>query len=143
MNDSIAEAAESARELMQSPKVQEAMDNINSTLVEDEGLAKDIRGKIDPVLARAKEISEQLQSTLQTVREVTAKVDLMLAPESTFRYQLDRSLLELEETLEAVRLLVESLERNPRSLLTGKALPEAEGSATVKGRNKKKKKETE
>ena len=142
LNDSIAEAAEFARDLLQSPKVQEAMDNINSTLIEYEGLTQDIRGKIDPVLAKAKETNEQLQSTLQSVREVSAKVDLMLAPESTFRYQLDRSLLELEETLEAVRLLVESLERSPRSLLTGKALPEEEGNRTGKmKKNKKKEKE--
>jgi paraquat-inducible protein B len=132
LNASFAAAAESAQALLDSPKIQLAIDNINSTLEEYEGLAEDIRAKIQPVLDKAEETNRQLQATLAKFEGVAAELELMLTPESAFRYQLDQTLVELEETLTSARLLVEQLERSPKSLLTGKELPGTENTSKKK-----------
>jgi hypothetical protein len=73
-----------------------------------------------------------LQTTLATIENVAAELELMLTPESVFRYQLDRTLVELEQTLASARMLVEQLERSPKSLLTGKELPASENRSKKK-----------
>jgi len=132
LNESFASAAESAKDLLESPEIRKAIDNINSTLAEYEGLAADVRAKIDPVLDKAEETNLRLQTTLATIENVAAELELMLTPESVFRYQLDRTLVELEQTLASARMLVEQLERSPKSLLTGKELPASENRSKKK-----------
>ena len=135
INDSLIGAADAATKLIQSEKITATLDNLNQALKEYEKLASDVRGKIDPVLAKADLTNVEIQKTLQKVRDASAQIELALSPESSLRYELENTLSELAELAESIRLLAEFLERNPRALLTGKELPLSESN-----RKKKKKK---
>ncbi len=132
INDSVIRAADSATELLRSEKIMTTLDNLNKALKEYEELASDIRGKIDPVMAKADETNVEIQKTLRKVQDASAQIERTLSPESSIRYELENTLSELTELAESIRLLVEYLERNPRALLTGKEMPESESNPKKK-----------
>ena len=126
INASIIRATDSVTELLGSEKIQKAIDTFDDTLEEYRKLAVKINSKVDPVLAEAEATNEELQTTLRQVADATEQIEFILSSESSFRYEMETALGELKEAAEAIRLLVEYIERNPRSLLTGRKLPESE-----------------
>ena len=134
INKSVIRAADSATDLMRSEKIKPTLERLNRTLQEFKDLASDIRGKIDPVLAKADETNNEIQKTLQKLRDATEQIEYTLSPDSSVRYEFENTLSELAALAESLRLFVEYLERNPRAFLTGKVLPESESN-----REKKKK----
>lgn len=82
-----------------------------------------VDGQLDPALRRAVPVMEQLEATLREGEAVLglARVQLESNPETAA--QLAGALRELERSARAIRLLVDSLERQPESLLRGKPKP--------------------
>lgn len=74
---------------------------------------------MEQTIAAAREVLDNLGETL------TIANDSILQPTSPLQYNLIQMTSELEETARSIRMLVETLERNPQSMLFGKE-PEGE-----------------
>lgn len=123
INESFIAAADSAKETLSNPKIEKALDDLSSALEEYEMLAEDLRSKINPVLAEAKQTNADIQETLAGIRTATEQVRFVLSSDSSFRYEIENALAELAAAAESINMLAQQLERNPKSLLTGKAQP--------------------
>jgi len=84
-----------------------ALDNLQRVLA-------NIDRKLDPVSNSSLETMEQLKKTLKTFNE-------FVDPDSPLGYQLPRSLSEIEKAAKSIRILAEYLERDPSSVLFGRA----------------------
>ncbi len=124
ISDNFIEVTASITELVNSENVLEVLENLKTTLVELRNLAAKIEKNIDPVLAGAKATNEKIQLTLVSLRNTADRIENVLTPESSMRYEVERALSELSAAAQAIRQLSDHLERNPKSLLTGKNPPD-------------------
>ena len=66
------------------------------------------------------EIGSEMKQSLKVLRETLEETRQAVASDSAPRQELQRALIEFGDAARAVRLLAESLERNPESLVRGK-----------------------
>lgn len=124
ISDSLIDATESIAELVDSENVQAVLENLKTALAEIRKLSVKIEENIDPVLTGAKATNQEVQKTLVTLRNTADRIEEALTPESSMRYEVERALSELSAAAQAIQQLGDYLERNPRSLLTGKKISE-------------------
>ena len=108
-----------------------AVDDLKATLGSVQNLARGVDTKIDPL---GKTFESAAHDAGQALREATVtlqRVNGVLESDSPVMYQIGRSLADLASAARAIRRLAEDLERNPSSLVRGRAesaepLPPAE-----------------
>jgi len=66
------------------------------------------------------EVINSGRSALDSLTETLAKTKDLLEPNSPIQYNVIKMSSELEETARSIRLLIETLERNPQALIFGK-----------------------
>ncbi len=123
-SDSLQATSESVRGAMQNVHLQETVALLNQTLRQLQQLATRLETRIDGVAIQAETLQQEINNTLSHMRRTLDDVQAFLSPESSTRYALDKLLTDLLRTSLAARQLLETLEHNPRVLLTGKPLPE-------------------
>jgi paraquat-inducible protein B len=124
ISDSLIDATESIAELVNSENVQAVLGNLKSALAEIRKLSVKIEENIDPVLAGANGTNQEVQKTLISLRNTADRIEEALTPESSIRYEVERALSEMSAAAQSIQQLSDYLERNPRSLLTGKKMSE-------------------
>lgn len=82
-----------------------------------------VDGQLEPALRRAVPVIEQLEATLKEGEAVLSIARSQIEANPETAVQLTNALRELERSARAIRLLVDSLERQPESLLRGKPKP--------------------
>jgi paraquat-inducible protein B len=87
------------------------------------GLIGNVDSQIEPALRQAVPVMEQLQTTLREGEAVLSLARGQLESNPETAAQLTNALRELERSARAIRQLVDSLERQPESLLRGKQKP--------------------
>jgi paraquat-inducible protein B len=125
-------------EIIRSPEVKEAVVNLNGSLKEARKLLKDANGRMGPLvdelektLADARKlvnnvdghvdpVMAEAQAALKQARETLASVDETIGEESPVRYQLYKSLAELENMARSLRALANYLETQPDAIVRGK-----------------------
>lgn len=113
-----------ARETQALPaSLQAAITDLQAATRDARGLIGTVDQRLDPALERAVPVMEQLEATLKEGETVLslARGQLESNPETAER--LAAALRELERSARAIRVLVDSLERQPEALLRGKAKP--------------------
>lgn len=123
-SDSLQATSESVRSAIQDVRLQETVAILNETLRQLKQLAARLESRLDGVADQTEALQVEMRNTLTQVRNTLDDVQAFLAPESSTRYALDKLLEDLSRTALAARQLLETLEQNPRVLLTGKPLPE-------------------
>jgi paraquat-inducible protein B len=94
----------------------EAISDVQTLVSNIDGRVGDLSKNADLTLAEVNKTLHDAQQTLDAVRQ-----SLSIASDgSPIRYELDQMLRELTAAARSVRLLAESLERNPEALLHGK-----------------------
>lgn len=79
-------------------------------------------GNMSRMLARIdKEVTPEARATLRQARESLAAVDGMLGTGSSLPVNLEHALKELERAARSLRVLADSLQANPESLLRGRS----------------------
>lgn len=121
VSELIKEASHSTSNFLESPELRETITAIRETVNEFQLLATKLNSRFDTVLAEAGETNEELQRMLKQVGDTTSKAEYLFSSESSFRYRIEDALAEVTEAAEAIRILVNYLERNPNSLLRGKS----------------------
>lgn len=144
--ENLLNAIQGFDQLMNSPDLKASLAGINK-LVNDadtQALPENLRGgiaelqaatkaarelmgtvdsRLDPALARAVPLMEQLEGTLREGQAVLALARGQLEDHPETAAQLSATLRELERSARAIRVLVDALERRPESLLRGKGSP--------------------
>ena len=110
----------SISELAESEDLAAALQKLPETLEAYRSLAESTQGQVGPLLARLDSTAAELGSAVDEFRGVVEQSNAMLDPESTLRYSLEQSLVELAAAARAFRELADFLERNPRAPLTGR-----------------------
>jgi paraquat-inducible protein B len=87
------------------------------------GLIGNVDSQLEPALRQAVPVMEQLQTTLREGEAVLSLARGQLESNPETAAQLTNALRELERSARAIRQLVDSLERQPESLLRGKQKP--------------------
>lgn len=100
-----------------------ASDELQAATRDARGLIGRVDEQLDPALRRAVPVMEQMEATLREGEAVLglAREQLEANPETAA--QLADALREIERSARAIRVLVDSLERQPEALLRGKPKP--------------------
>lgn len=80
-------------------------------------------------------LAETLRSAnglLDSLQTTISRLNLVLEPDSPLQYNVIRVTGELEETAKAIRTIIEMLERQPQSLIFGRADTESDGDGSEK-----------
>ncbi|MEE8321641.1 MAG: MlaD family protein, partial [Gammaproteobacteria bacterium] len=108
------ETLQSANELINTPDIQDSIENMRASLQS----FKSVMQKIDE--SGLQEVINAGQSALDGLTETLAKTNDLLEPNSPIQYNVIKMTSELEETARSIRLLIETLERNPQAFIFGK-----------------------
>jgi paraquat-inducible protein B len=128
---SISNVAEGLDKLVNSPElsktvhaINRAIENLNLTITSFRNTANELNTNIAPVSKSLKAAIDDADAAIKEAKVTIAAIGNALQPDSQFMYQINTSLEVLSATARTVRSLADFLERNPTSLLRGKAEPE-------------------
>lgn len=121
LSASIATTAETLNAKLEAFDLQPTLDQINQTLADISGLTGTLEGETNEVTDELRKTLGSLQELAATFNRAGANLEGILAEDSKFRYNTNQLMHELTLTSQSIRLLVEYVERNPRSFLTGRA----------------------
>ena len=130
INRSALSTIESVREVVESKEVRTALqdmpkatERLRATIKDAQALIQRLDRGVEPTADELETTSRQLRATLKRMRRTMDEVDQTLSPNSGIGYQMNEALSNLSEATEALRVLVQSLERNPSMFLRGREEP--------------------
>jgi paraquat-inducible protein B len=100
-----------------------ATERLRATIKDAQGLIQRLDRGVEPTADELETTSRQLRTTLKRMRRTMTEVDQTLSTDSGIGYQMNEALSNLSEATEALRVLVQSLERNPSMFLRGREEP--------------------
>jgi len=116
LGGSLDKTANSISNLANGEQVKSALTSIRQSFDQLTATLK----SLDPAVGDLKPTLEQAKVALTNLQKSTAELNQILKPESTFRYQLDSSLSEINAAAAAIQQLADFLQRHPNSLLFGR-----------------------
>jgi paraquat-inducible protein B len=128
MMTSLQETLDGIKKLVNSGKLDKAVDNLNKVLTEAELAVKAAKEAIKTVDKKTlpgvqhdlDKITVDLAATLQKIQGSMGQIDRLTAQNSPTQYQLQEMLEEVTAASRSVRSLTETLQRQPTSLIRGK-----------------------
>lgn len=118
---SIDRAAVSLADLVGSRDVMDVLTGAHATLDAYRRLARHVDGGVQPALAEVQATVGEARRTLLGVDKAAGAAGRLMAPEASLSVRLSEALSEVGRAASSVRELAEYLQRNPNSLLVGKA----------------------
>lgn len=107
----------SVDQVVSSPSLKRAIDDLAGTLHEAHALTRDAQRNLSPALSRLPTISAQVEDAVENANAALASVG---DEGSDFQRKTQRLLTEVADMARSVRLLSDFLERNPEALLRGR-----------------------
>jgi paraquat-inducible protein B len=130
---SITDASNSIKTLTGSPdlkatlaSLKETVPNLNQTIISAKGLLINANSQIDPLIAKLRENSDQVNLTMKETRDALISVQQILDPDSPLTVHLNQTLNQLTDTTRSLGELTDYMERNPSSLIRGRYAPDEE-----------------
>ena len=141
MMDSVSRAVDGVGQLVNSPALKSALQRLDQTMpkideaiVEIRKMTTSLDGNITSLSANLQQTSDEARGAMQQAALTMKQTDLALKeaeaaminirgisdPDSVAFYELGRSLREVSAAARSLRLLSNSVERNPRALIFGK-----------------------
>lgn len=103
-----------------SPDLKQSLRSLSRTLASAQDLVQRADKGMTPVLKRLPAIADDLQQTVQHANGVVDSVDRGYGRDSEFRRNLDRLMVQLNDTARSIRLLADFLNRHPEALIRGR-----------------------
>jgi len=97
--------------------IDSTLTQLNQSLEAAEGLMDNLDSQVEPVVGEYTNTMQAAQDTLKNIEKAMKDLGNSAAEE---RYELRTMLMELSKANRAIRLLVDYLQRNPKSLVWGK-----------------------
>jgi paraquat-inducible protein B len=108
-------------ELAQSPDLRNAIAQLDATLADIRHTVRDAGRLVVNVDGRVAPVADSAVKALDEVRTTLASLDSAVKPGSDERYRLAVALDEVAEAARSIRLLADTVQRNPSSLVFGRA----------------------
>lgn len=124
MSRSITGAADSVSSFMKSGELSETLKSVQLALAEISRTVVSFNLEEGPLSEKLDTWTTSLTDSLQALQKVTSQADEMMAPDGSFRYEIESMLRELSRAARSIRVLADYLEENPNSILTGRPRPE-------------------
>lgn len=131
INAAVVKSAKAVEELVTSPEIRSmvrqmpgATAQLNRTLVEAQHLMARATVGIDSLQTHLAGASTETVATLKVMRQTLEEAHGLLSQDTGPGYALTGTLKSLQDAADALRDLIQSLERNPDMLLRGKKPPE-------------------
>ena len=121
LNDQTLATLKAAQDLMANQEITNSLKSLDETLAALRELATTINDQSQPMFAHLDSATVALNATLQASRGLLEHTESLMAPEGSFRYETESAMREMGKMARALRLLADELERNPSSLVRGKA----------------------
>ncbi|HYB98952.1 MAG TPA: MlaD family protein [Candidatus Limnocylindrales bacterium] len=136
--DGLKESVDGIQRIVNSPSLQAAVDNLDDTVADIRSTLGSVRqtadtltGNIGPLRQDLSLVARdfgtaarELSATLETARLALNNASSLVDPNSPLIVGINETLGELGEASRAVKRLADLIERQPGSLLRGKAVPE-------------------
>ena len=104
-----------------SPAVTQALENLVATTARTRDLVQKTDTAVTPTLRRLPEMTAALEGTLARANALVGSFDASYGGRSDIHDQMQRLLVQADETLRSVRLLSDFLTRHPEALLLGRS----------------------
>jgi paraquat-inducible protein B len=116
LNASLAGVAK----ILESPDLAAAVAELDETVSGARQMVRDARKLVVDVDGRVAPVADSAVQALDRARDALAGVDSAVRPGSDERYQLTLALEELTQAARSIRLLADTVQRNPSSLVFGR-----------------------
>lgn len=130
LNTAVVASAQAVESVVSSEELQATIRDLpemaaefNRATTEMRLLAERLSASIDPLQQKLEGTTEEATATLQALRQTIEETRGLFTTDSGMGYQVERTLTSFREAVEALRVLVLSLERNPDMLIRGKKPP--------------------
>src|SRR5262245_18030647 len=117
---SASEAIEGVNQLVNSPHLKAAVEGLDDAVKDLQAALVSVRGLADDLRTDVKPIEQKLNATVSEAQVTLASVHALLEPGAPIPYQLGHTLQDLGEAARALRLLADSLEREPSAVVRGR-----------------------
>ena len=123
INTTLITAGQNLNDLLSDPKIKEALGKLGTTLDDLDRLATSLNQQVQPLSGEIQTTAKSARDTLDQLNQTLSSVRDVIAPDSSLRSELDRTLLEITNAARSLRVLSEFLEANPSAIITGKSPP--------------------
>lgn len=130
INQEVLATIESVQEVVESEEVRAALrdvpkatDQLRTTISDAQTLIQRLNEGVDPTADELKRTSKELRATLQRMRSTMKEMSQTISTDSGIGYQMQEALSNLSDATEALRVLIQSLERNPSMFIQGREEP--------------------
>ncbi|MFB6098062.1 MAG: MlaD family protein [Salinibacter sp.] len=130
INQEILSTIESVQEVVRSEEVRRALEDLpkatqelRATISDAQKLVNRVNKGVGPTAEELRKTAQELRTTLRQMRRTMETVNNTLSTDSGIGYQMQEALTNLSEAAKALRVLIQSLERNPSMFLRGREPP--------------------
>lgn len=109
----------SVNEIVNGPKLQNALTELSATLQEVRRLAHDVNAGMAPALARMPQVADQLQQVAQKLNAVLGESGY--GQSSDFQHNIAELVAQARDAARSIRLFVDYLDRHPEALIRGRS----------------------
>ncbi len=124
INDNIMAIAKNVRQLTNDGRLASAVTNLDAALIQIDELAAKANVGIDPLLADLRTLAVKIDAGVGEIQGAASELSSLSNPRAPMLLRLQSLLTETERATRAFKELSADLRRNPRALITGKAIPE-------------------
>jgi len=114
LNDKTVQLLSSADSLLNDDDLKQSLKNMNIAMESVNTLMIDARNNLNLLTAGGHKLIEETQT-------LVTNANTFISPQSPFRYELSSLVVNARNTANTLRELLEYIERNPNSIITGKA----------------------
>ena len=127
---SLHSTVDGMNKIVNSPKLGSTIDGLdetvkglNETIDSVRTLSDELRAQVGPLTGNLAQTVASADAMLQQSQTLLAHVDTVLQPDAPLQYQIRMTMQEVSNAARSVRVLADSIERNPSVLVRGRAAP--------------------
>lgn len=124
INENLVGITNDIRRITSDEKLVAAVDNLNSALEQIGEFADKANTGIDPLMEDLRAMIERADASLQGLNEAAAEISQLSNPRSPVLLRLQAVLQETERASRSLMELSNDLKRDPKALISGRAVPE-------------------
>jgi paraquat-inducible protein B len=124
INDNVVGITEDIRVITSNDKLVSAVENLDKALIQIDQLAAKANTGIDPLMADLNAVILSANAGIEKIDAAAQEISHLSNPRSPVLLRLQNVLQETERASRAIKELSNDLKQNPKSLISGKALPE-------------------
>jgi paraquat-inducible protein B len=121
IGDNLASLTKGAADLVNGDQLKSAVASLQTTLAEVQDVVVKLDKGATPALKRLPAIADDLQRTLSQAQRMIGSIDVGYGANSEMYRNLDRLLVQLNDTTRSLRMLSDMLTRHPEALIRGRA----------------------